>query len=141
MIAFLLALLGGALLTVQVGINNSLRGVVGTPIWAAFISFFVGAVFLGAIGVVSRLPLPNLNAPLWMWTGGILGATYVFLSVSLAQKLSAATFVGCVIAGQLLTSIVVDHFGWLGFSQHVLSPTRVAGAFLLGIAVWMIKNG
>ena len=136
-----LALLAGAMLSVQVGVNNALRGALGHPLWASLTSFLVGTTVLFCATMALRLPAPTLSkASLWMWTGGVLGAIYVSLSVALAPRLGAATLVGLIVAGQLVASIVVDHFGWLGFPSHPISPSRIAGAALLFAGVWLIKS-
>jgi transporter family-2 protein len=141
MLEIFLALLAGAILPVQIGVNGSLRAALGQPIWAALASFFVGTVALAAAALLMRAPVPaNFQSAPWMWAGGLLGAVYVFGSIVLAGKLSATTLVACIIAGQMAASLVTDHFGWLGFAQHSLSPGRLAGVLLLGTGVYLIRS-
>lgn len=142
MIYVLLALLGGAFLSIQVGVNNTLKNGLGNaPLWAAFVSFFVGACSLFLAGLVSRAPLPTrIDVPVWAWLGGVLGGTYVVLSVVSVNKIGAATFTGCVVAGQILAALVIDHFGWLQVPQHPLSIGRVAGVLLLGLGVYLVRR-
>ncbi len=137
-----LALIAGAILPLQIGINGSLRTALGQPILAAFTSFLVGTCALGAVSLLVRAaPVAGLaTIPAWMWVGGALGAVYVYLSIFLASKLTAATLVGCIVAGQLSASMIVDHFGWLGFPQHSISAGRIAGAILLGVGVYCIRR-
>lgn len=138
---FLLAILAGAALPVQTGVNSTLRGTVGHPLWATIISFSVGALTVGALLLILRVPTPVALPPLgWKWLGGSLGVIYVCLSLILAPRLGAASLVATVVAGQLVTSIVLDHFGWLGFPQHVVSAPRLLGAALLGCGVWLIQK-
>jgi len=141
MLHALFALLAGTVLPVQAGVNSSLRGYVGQPIWAALISFCVGAITLFTFGIATRLPLPVLSGiPLWAWSGGALGAVYVSCAVFLAPKLGAAALIGLTIAGQLLASVILDHFGLLGFQIHALNWQRVLGLAFLGAGVWLIKQ-
>ena len=137
-----LALIAGTILPLQIGINGSLRAALGQPILAAFTSFFVGTCALGAVSLLLRAtPAVGLaTVPAWMWLGGALGAVYVYLSIFLTSKLAAATLVGCIVAGQLSASMIVDHFGWLGFPQHSISIGRIAGAILLGLGVYCIRR-
>jgi transporter family-2 protein len=74
MIVFLLlALLAGALLPVQAGVNLQLRIVLGHPLTATLVSFIVGSVGLAALVGVLRLPVPIGTAwarsEWWHWTG------------------------------------------------------------------------
>ena len=42
--------------------------------------------------------------------------------------------------GQLLAALVIDHYGWIGFPQHAISVTRIAGAALLFGGVLLITR-
>jgi transporter family-2 protein len=139
---YLLAFVGGLLLTVQVGANSTLRDAVGSPAMAALSSFVVGLVGLLAFLVVTRTSLPSradlAAAPAWAWTGGLLGAYYVATSVIVGPRLGAAALLALSVLGQLLASLVVDHYGWIGFAQHPISVTRLIGAVLLFSGVVLI---
>lgn len=139
---YLLGLGVGIGLVVQVGMNGTLRALLGSPIVAALISFVVGSIALAGFVAVTRAPLPvraQLAAvPAWAWLGGILGAFYVASSVIVGPRLGAATLLALVVLGQLGTSLVVDHFGWLGFAQHSITAVRLLGAGLLFAGVVLI---
>ena len=62
------------------------------------------------------------GAPWWVWVGGLLGAFYVLGSVVAAPKLGAATLVAVILAGQAFASLLVDHFGWVGFEENPITP-------------------
>lgn len=137
----LLALVLGAFLTIQLGINNTLKIGLNAPIWAAFVSFLVGVSALFIAGVISRTPIPaKVDVPVWAWTGGLLGAVYVVASIMLVDKIGAVTLTACVVAGQLTASLLLDQFGWLRVPQHPISLGRVAGVVLLGLGVWLVKR-
>jgi len=141
---YLLGLGVGAGLVVQVGMNSTLRSLLGSPIVAALISFLVGSLALAVYAGLARTPLPlraQLGAvPAWAWLGGVLGAFYVASSVIVGPRLGAATLLALVVLGQLGTSLVVDHYGWLGFPQHPLNFVRVLGAVLLFGGVLLITR-
>jgi bacterial/archaeal transporter family-2 protein len=141
---YVLGLGVGIGLVVQVGMNSTLRGALGSPLVAALISFLVGSLALAGFIAVTRTPLPLRSqlavVPAWAWLGGILGAFYVASSVIVGPKLGAATLLALVVLGQLGTSLLVDHFGWLGFAQHPLTLMRLAGAVLLFGGVLLITR-
>jgi len=135
-VLYLLALLCGAALTVQIGANATVRGHLHDNAGAAALaSFVVGIVALLSYLLAARLPWPERSAiqsvPAWGWAGGLLGAFYVVAGTVLGPRLGATAFLSLVILGQLLAALAVDHFGVLGFPQHSLSLARVAGAALL----------
>lgn len=137
-----IAFMSGAMLTCQIGMNANMRLVTGSPMWAAVISFVVGLAALTAVIAGMRQPLPTTQglaaAPWWAWCGGLLGAFYVAASAQLAAKLGATSLTALVVAGQIIASLVVDHFNWLGFADHPVSLPRLLGAGLLVIGVVLV---
>jgi transporter family-2 protein len=145
MIGFLLlALLAGALLPVQTGINLQLRGAFGQPIVAALVSFIVGTAGLALLVAALRAPVPVADAwargAWWHWTGGLLGAVYVAMMIMLAPRLGAATLIAAVVAGQMLTSLVLDHYALVGFAAHPVSLQRIVGAALVIGGVALVRG-
>jgi len=142
--ALLLALAAGVLLPVQAGLNAQLRSALGSPIAAAFISFLVGTAALAAATLLFRISFPVSRA--WavthpvQWSGGIIGALYVLAAVVLAPKLGAGTLVAAVVAGQMITSLLLDHYGLIGFPVHPLSAVRFIGAALIIMGVVLIQR-
>ena len=132
---YLLALSAGVVLIVQVGLNSALRDALGSTVMAALMSFGVGSAALLAFLLLARTPWPGraqlLAVPGWAWLGGVLGAFYVVSTIIAGPRLGAAALLALVVLGQLATSLLVDHFGWLGFPQHPLTPLRLLGALLL----------
>lgn len=137
------ALFVGILIPVQAGVNAQLKLSVGHPVIAALISFFVGTAALAVVALGFRIPLGLhgwSRAPWWHWVGGIIGAAFVGASVVLAQRLGAATFVAVVVAGQMITGLLLDHFGLIGFEQHSISVARVLGGLLVIGGVFLIQR-
>jgi bacterial/archaeal transporter family-2 protein len=137
----LFALAAGAMLPIQFGINAQLAAWVGGSVRAAFVSFVVGAVaLLFAVLVAARgWPERAGDAPWWVWTGGLLGAFYVLGSIVTAPKLGAATLVAVILAGQAVASLLVDHFGWVGFDEQPITLLRVLGIVLLAGGVALVR--
>lgn len=131
----LLALIAGAVLPLQVGVNNTLRHGVGSAVLAALISFSVGAFCLVAYTLLVRTPWPAVNdmgrLPVWAWFGGALGAYYVAMTIFVAPHLGAANLITLTVTTQLLVSLLLDHYGLIGFAQHSINAWRVLGALLL----------
>ncbi|WIA34631.1 hypothetical protein OEZ86_012948 [Tetradesmus obliquus] len=71
------------------------------------------------------------SAPWWAWIGGALGAYYVVVVIIFAQKLGAGTLVAIFVCAQLITSIVLDLTGLVGFARRVFSWQRWLGAALM----------
>jgi transporter family-2 protein len=106
---------------------------------SAFIVHFGGALaallpllFMGGgkLGLWKSLPWYTLFT-------GVLGLV-VLSAVSYAiPRIGVAGAVTTIIAGQLLVSTLLDHFGWLGAAQRSLDPARLLGLAVLGFGVWL----
>ncbi|MEM7677095.1 MAG: DMT family transporter [Myxococcota bacterium] len=134
----------GLILPLQPGINAHLRTYLDSPISAAFVSFFVGSAVLAVLTALVAWPSSTtiaraLEAPWWAWTGGLIGATVVSLSVVLAPRLGATLLVGAIVTGQLIGSLVIDHFGLVGFAVVPISPVRALGVVLLVAGVVTVQ--
>lgn len=142
MFYFILAFAAGMALTIQVGINSTLRRGLGNPGMATLVSFLVGIVGLTLFLLLTRTSLPTRAAiasvPAWAWFGGLVGAFYVATTVIVGPRLGSATLLALVVLGQLLASLVIDHFGWIGFPQHPISTLRILGAIMLFGGVLLI---
>ena len=131
----LFAFAAGIALPVQFGINSQLAAWLDSPVRAAFVSFLTGTIILAGAAALVFKPLPSLarlgHAPWWVWLGGALGAFYVAGSIVAAPRLGAAALIAVIVAGQSLASVVVDHFGWVGFEPKHVSAGRIGGVALV----------
>ena len=139
----LFAFAAGVALPVQFGINAQLASWVGSPVRAAFVSFLTGTILLAVAAALVFKPLPSWSrlgdAPWWVWLGGALGAFYVAGSIVSAPRLGAAALVAVIVAGQSFASIVVDHFGWVGFESKPIGAGRLLGMTLVGAGVVFVR--
>ena len=138
-----LAILAGAVISVQAGINYQLQmHWAQSPILAAFISFFVGTLGLLLCLLVTRTPIPPFPDKIipWHWIGGLMGAFLVTVTVIAAPRLGATTMMALVLAGQIGISLVLDHFGLVGYAQKMISWQRVLGAVLVGCGVYLVRR-
>jgi transporter family-2 protein len=142
MLLVLLALVVGAGLPVQAGVNTAMARHAGRPEWAALVNFGVGLVGLAAWLVATRAALPAGigKAPLWAWTGGLLGAFYVSAVVLLVPRLGVAVTLGLTVAGQMVAALVLDQAGAMGLASRPITGARVLGAALLVAAVVLIRR-
>ncbi|MED4301908.1 DMT family transporter [Geobacillus stearothermophilus] len=81
--------------------------------------------------------LAMFSTPKWQLTGGILGAFYVFVMVLIVPKVGVANSLAAVIAGQLVMSSIIDHFGLFGGQRIPFDMTRLAAIACLFLALWL----
>lgn len=133
----------GALLAMQPLLNARVAGAAGHAVYGALFSVLVSSLSLLTVVLVLRLPLPDLRGiasqPPWALTGGIIGALVVLSALIATPRLGAATTVMLFIAGQLLCSLLLDHYGVLGVPEHPINLARVLGVVCLIAGVILIR--
>lgn len=142
-ISLLLALIAGSLMAVQAPTNAILAKASGSPVVAAFISFLVGSVALGAIVAATsgRLFAPGLRqVPWYAWAGGLYGAFFVGVAAYAAPRIGVGPLLTAAIAGQLAGAIILDHYGLLGMARHPVTVTRIGGVLLVLAGAWLVRR-
>lgn len=141
----LLAILAGAILPIQATFNAKMAKFADSPVLAALLSFATGTIALVLYALVTQ---PNLSmqlastrqAPAYVWLAGILGAFYVVGSVALLPRLGVALTFSLIIAGQMLVTAVVDHYGLLGVPVKMINLPRIIGLLLIIGGVILIRK-
>lgn len=77
-----------------------------------------------------------------MLLGGIAGVVFVVGGVIVAPVLGVAAFFVCVVAGQLLGSILADQFGAFGMQVKPVNTMKLLGLclVLIGAALFQSSN-
>ena len=139
---YLLAIAAGLGITLQTTLNGQLaKGVGGDSVAAALFSFTAGAVCLGVFSLMRGGIVASLAAipaqPWWSLLGGLLGAGALLSYVVLAPKIGLSALLGLAIAGQIVSSLVIDHFGLMGASERPVSLVKLAGSMVMlaGLAI------
>lgn len=78
--------------------------------------------------------------PWWAALGGLVGAVQVYAGLTLVQKVGAGPFVGLTVTAALISSLVLDHFGWFRLEPHPINVWRVIGGFLMVGGVTLIAK-
>ena len=143
---YFLAFMAGAAVSTQAVINSQLAaGLAGNTLAAALISFCVGTATLAIIAVARGSLTTTLAAlpaqPLWNFSGGVLGAGFLFSAAFLAPRIGLTNMLVLMIAGQLLMSVAIDHFGLLQLLRRPVSPIRLLGAGILLLGVFLTLFG
>lgn len=137
-----ITLLVGAGLVVQIGLNMAVARSVGSATAAAMANFLVGTVVLIVFFLLLRQDWPSKEqlgaVPWWAWAGGFFGAMYVAAVTLNGPRLGAVLLLALTVTGQMVASLVVDHYGLLGFSQQPITLVRLTGVVLLAVGVYLI---
>ena len=146
----LYALLGvaiGVLLPNQSAVNNRLRASVSTPWVMAVISFLVGTICLAVltwatVGTVSFDATLFVTQPWWLWIGGLVGVVGMTTTVLLLPILGALYSTALNLTAQVITTMVIDHFGLFGVDVYRATSWRLTGALVVvGAALLAVLAG
>jgi bacterial/archaeal transporter family-2 protein len=134
-------LLVGSLLALQAAANVQLSAAMANPFGASTLQLGIGAALLIAVaalaGSLGALRLLDEVEP-WQLAGGLGSALYITAGILLFPRLGALVAVGLFIAGQMLASLLLDGFGWIGVEQDAPGAAELAGALAVGVGVWLI---
>ena len=136
-------LLAGVANAVQAGQNGALSKGLDESLTAGLVVVAGTASCILIVGLLSgKLAWPTVPQavamPWWAWLGGILGGCIILAQFVVARQIGAAPFLGLLVTAGVTTSIVLDHFGWVGFDRHPASVLRVLGGVLMIAGVGLV---
>lgn len=135
----------GAAVPLQSAVNAQMGVHLGHPLYGALTNTSVATLILAVLALAVRVPPPRLqaaaNGPWWLWTGGLVGAAFVFGALFVAPRIGAASFAAATIFGTIVAALVIDHFGILGFMVQPVSLLRLLGAASVLIGLLLMQAG
>lgn len=132
-------LIGGIVLSAQSSVNGTLSRKAGT-IETTLFTFITGTLFLALIilffGQGNILAI--MEAPKWQLSAVFLGVAYLLLTVIAVPRIGViATNIGTII-GQLITGMIIDHFGWFGGLEIHIDGKRLAALAFMLLALYFV---
>lgn len=130
--------------TVQAGANAQLRKSLDHPWLAAAFVYGTGlVVVLIAAAFVRSTDFSwskVVETPWWAWCGGLLSVVATMAGLMLARKMGSAAFACTMLTASLVCSVLLDHFGWVGFEIHRANPWRLLGCGLLLSGLFLVTK-
>ena len=137
---WVVAVLAGTLGAIQTAVNGRLGQAMGSALAAAFVSFLVGTAGLIVVTIVSRSKVQRSGPiPLWLFSGGLLGAAFVLVNAFNAPVLGTSLAVSIVLLGQVAAGLLLDHRGWLGVRPRPITVWRLVGAVMVLAGVALVR--
>jgi bacterial/archaeal transporter family-2 protein len=101
------------------GLNAQVARTLGHPLWATMVSLTVSVISILPMLLLFRAGVPSVATigatPWWIWVGGALGALFITVALITAPELGAVVFITAVVTGQMIASLMLDHFAIAGF--------------------------
>jgi transporter family-2 protein len=138
---FALMLLIGVVLALHLTMNAQVGAIIKNPKVGNAIFWTIGAITAISIGLISfdtEAFTRVKDVPLWLLTAGVMGAALVFGIAWTIPKIGAGAAFMLMIAGQVLTGLLISHYGAFGSPVEPISFIKILGALLLisGVAVF-----
>lgn len=139
----LLAVFMGAIFSVYLPMNSSVSRYFGSPITANVTFFLVAlltAMLIFALFGDFRTVLKLKSIPPYLFLTGVISAFMILGTTFLIPKLGARKLFILLIAGQVITAMIVSHFGVLESPEDPITLQKLVGAALLilGAVVSMV---
>ena len=140
----LIGILAGMASAAQAAVNGRLGVVTGSSLLASCISVgtvcvIVALINLGQGHFKTLRQLTGEKPPWWSLTGGLFGVCVVYLSAFAAPLIGTGMLMIFSVSGQLLCSILIQQFGWLGSAVKKIRPVQGLGLILILAGVVMAK--
>lgn len=124
---YFLSAFTGLLIAGMIAINGELTAAVGVYA-AAVIIHIVGLACTGGILLARRAPLfPQGRPPLHLLLGGVIGLLTTVFNNAAFGHISVSAILALGLLGQSVTSLLIDHFGWLSMPKRPFLPWKMAG--------------
>ncbi|MBO5057064.1 MAG: DMT family transporter [Lachnospiraceae bacterium] len=141
MIGFFIALISGALMSIQGVFNTQVTK--ATSIWvaSAFVQLSALAVCLAAWAVSDRSSFAGLFKvePKYMLLGGAIGAFITYTVIKSMDMLGPAKAVMLIVISQLIVAYVLELFGWFGVEKQPLEGRKIVGMIIAIAGVIIFK--
>ena len=128
----------GVVLTVHLSMNGKVGAVIGNPRVGNALFWCIGAVTALAIGLSGWQSgalgaLRQVN-PLLL-TAGAMGASLVFGIAYVIPQIGAGPMTLCLLLGQIVSGVLISHYGLLGSPVQPMSAMNIVGAVVMFVGV------
>lgn len=134
----------GVVLTVHLAMNGKVGAVLANPRVGNALFWCIGAITAVAIGLsgwqAGALGALRQVNPMLL-TAGAMGATLVFAIAWLIPQIGAGPMTLWLLAGQILSAMMLSHFGWLGSPVQPLTVTNMVGAVVMLGGIFLATRG
>lgn len=129
MIGFLIAIISGALMSIQGVFNTQVSKTAGVWTASAFVQFSALLVCLAAWGITERRSFGGLwqVEPKYLLLGGVIGAFITLTVIKSISALGPAASAMIIVISQLIVSYAIELFGLFGVEKEPFSWRKVLG--------------
>ncbi|XCP84348.1 DMT family transporter [Roseburia hominis] len=143
MIGFLIALLSGALMSVQGVFNTQVTKTTGMWVSNAWVQLSAFALCLVMWFIMGRDSVASIAKvePKYVLLGGVIGAGITWTVIKSMEQLGPAKAALLIVISQLIVAYVIELLGLFGVDKEPLDWRKIGGMVLalIGVAIFQWK--
>ena len=141
MIGFLIAMISGALMSIQGVFNTQLTKHAGIWTTASFVQFSALIVCLAAGSLTEKSSFMNIVhfQPRYMLLGGVLGAFITITVIKSMDLLGPAKAAMLIVISQLIIAYIIEVFGMFQVEKQALELRKVVGMVIAIVGIIVFK--
>lgn len=135
---YLISIFTGAILAIMISLNGGVSTTSGNYA-SSVIIHFIGLIGIIAVLLVTKSKFKNLKGiPFYMFTGGLIGILTVLFTNASFSTLGVSLTVSLSLLGQLITSLVIDHFGYFNLPVNKFDNKKILGFIIIIIGIYVM---
>lgn len=128
-------------MAIQGTLNAALGKVIG--VWeSTFVVHIVGTIIIAMLLFGFRIGQGNWGmlpeAPWYNYLGGLLNVLIIFGVVFCIPKVGVGNATAAIVTLQILTAVIIDHFGIFGMDRIAIRWSELLGVLFLGVAAKLL---
>ena len=128
----------GVILAVMVSLNGGVSNTAGNYA-SSVIIHFIGLIGIIFVLIFTKSKIKNLKGiPFYMFSGGLIGVLTVLFTNASSSVLGVSLTVSLTLLGQLVTSLVIDNFGYFNMPVVKFDKRKILGLVIIITGIYVM---
>ena len=128
----------GVILAIMVSLNGGVSNAAGN--YASSVNIhFIGLIGIIFVLIFTKSKIKNLKGiPFYMFSGGLIGVLTVLFTNARSGILGVSLTVSLTLLGQLVTSLVIDNFGYFNMPVVKFDKRKILGLVIIITGIYVM---
>lgn len=139
---YLIMFATGVGIPIMATMNGALGLKIGSPFAASVILFLLAFLVALVATLVNGIPAQAgfISAPKLLMLAGVFVAFYIISITTIGPIIGIGQAVFIVLLGQIVSTIVIDHYGWLGVPVTKIEARKILGVILMIAGIYLSRR-
>ena len=135
---YFISIFTGIVLAIMISLDGGLGNISGNYA-SSVIIHFVGLIGIIFVLIFTKSKIKNLKGiPFYMFTGGLIGILTVLFTNIGFSGLGVSLTVSLSLLGQLITSLIIDHFGYFNMPVIEFDKKKILGLIIIIAGIYVM---